>query len=159
MKNGDAVLPKGLKQTGIFLGWILGLFLIGGLTWFFTQPMRTKGIIRNINSSLRSNEETRQLGGVLVPDKAIPRPRAGKAAQLGTWYTLVNSVDRAVVFSFLSGGMMAPCVVFFSPTGEMSAPIPLGVHSVRVLERLPQGVLQTYMERLQAGEALLREKE
>ncbi|WP_010261411.1 hypothetical protein [Treponema primitia] len=155
--NSKLVSGK-LKGLGIFLGWIAGLFLIAGLTWFLTRPVRTRIIIRNINSTLRNMEEGRQLEAPFTADKSIPRWKAGKAAQLGSWYSLYNSAEKAVVFSIMAEGLLAPYVIFVSPWGEMGQPIPLGAHSAQILDRLPQGVLHAYINRLAAGEAILREK-
>jgi hypothetical protein len=150
-------VPEKLKDVGIFLGWIAGLFLLAGLGWFLSRPVRTRIMIRNINSTLQGEREFRQLEAPLT-DKSIPRLKAAKAAQLGTWYSLRNNEDRAVVFSVMAEGILAPYVIFVSPRGEMGDPIPLGAHSARILKRLSQGVLQTYINRLLVGEALLRER-
>jgi hypothetical protein len=146
-----------LKEAGIFLGWIAALFLLAGLAWFFSRPVRTGIIIQNVNTSLRAAREFRQLEAPLA-DKSVPRLKASKAAQLGSWYSLSNSDDRAVIFSIMVEGILAPYVIFVSPQGAMGQPIPLGAHSTRILERLPKGVLKTYINRLLAGEALLRER-
>jgi hypothetical protein len=148
---------ENLKEAGVFLGWLAALFLVPGLIWVLSGPVRTRIIVRNINSSLRASQELRQLEAPFA-DKSIPRLKAAKAAQLGTWYSLNSSEDRAVVFSIMADGILAPCVLFVSPRGELGPPIPLGPHSARVLERLPREVLQTYITRLKAGEALLKEK-
>jgi hypothetical protein len=149
-------ISKNVKGAGIFLGWLAGLFLIAGLAWFLSYPVRTGMVIRNINTFLRNTRESRQLEAPLA-DKSVSRLKAAKASQLGTWYSLQSGEGRAVVFSIMDGGILAPFVLFVSPQGEMGSPIPLGTHSARVLERLPRGILQTYIKRLEAGEALLRE--
>jgi hypothetical protein len=147
----------GLKETGIFFGWIIGLFLIGGLTWFFTQSVRTRIVIRTVNRSLAQIEDPRRLEAPLAfTGKTISRWKAGKISQLGTWYTLVSNNEKAVVFSVMVDGILAPYVVFISSQGELDVPIPLGTHSVQLLERLPREVLQTYVKRIEQGEALLR---
>ncbi|MDR1596478.1 MAG: hypothetical protein LBR99_02115 [Treponema sp.] len=147
-----------LKGLGIFLGWIAGLFLVAGLAWFLTRPVRIRILIRNVNNSLRIAKEVRQLDAPFAADKSIPRWKAAKAAQLGSWYSLGNSEDRAVIFSIMVEGLLVPYVVFISPRGDIEYPIPLGAHSAQILDRLAPEVLQIYMDRLAAGEALLREK-
>ncbi|GHV30986.1 hypothetical protein AGMMS4952_18840 [Spirochaetia bacterium] len=148
---------KELKEAGIFLAWIAGLFLIAGFAWFLSRPARTGMSIRNVNAALHNAQVIRILEAPLT-DKSIPRLKAAKAAQLGAWYSLYNSEDRAVVFSIMAEGIPAPCVIFISPQGGVEGPVPLGVYSAQVLERLPPGVIQTYRNRLAAGAALLREK-
>jgi hypothetical protein len=155
MQNAEWISGK-LKEAGIFLAWLAGLFLIAGFAWFLSRPVRTGASIRNINTALRTAGEFRQLDAPLV-DKSIPRLKKAKASQLGTWYSLQNSDDRAVVFSIMTEGILVPYLLFVSPKGQAGPPIPLGAHSALMLERLPREVLQTYSNRLLAGEALLRE--
>ncbi|GHV75614.1 hypothetical protein AGMMS49942_04350 [Spirochaetia bacterium] len=153
MQNTEWV-PEKLKGAAFFLAWLAGLFLIAGLAWFLSRPVRADISMRNINTVLKNARELRQLEAPLA-DKSIPRLKAAKAAQLGTWYSLHNSEDRAVVFSIMTDGILAPYLLFVSPRGEMGEPIPLGAHSAQMLERLPREVLQTYRKRLLAGDALL----
>ena len=121
---------KKLKEAGVLLAWIVGLFLIAGLAWFFTRPLRTGMMIRNINTVLRNSQEFRQLEGRVKADRG------------GTWYSVRNSEDRALIFSIMTDGILAPYLLFVSPQGEMARPIPLGIHSARMQERLPPEVLQ-----------------
>jgi hypothetical protein len=151
-------VPKNLKELGIFLGWIAGLFLIAGLAWFLTRQVRTRILIRNVNTTLSVAGEVRQLEAPFAADKSVPRWKAAKAAQLGSWYSLRDSEDRGVIFSVMTEGLLAPYVVFVSPQGDIGYPIPLGAHSTQILDRLAPEVLQTYLDRIAAGEALLRER-
>jgi hypothetical protein len=141
-----------LREIGVFLGWIAGMFLIAGLAWFLTRPARAGSAVRRINATLSALGETRQLEAPLVFDKSMPRWKAAKAAQLGNWYALANSEDRGVVFSIMADGILAPFLVFISPQGEVGQPIPLGAHSVQSMERLSQGTLQTYSKRFKGEE-------
>jgi hypothetical protein len=153
MKLGDSPWLKGeLKEIGVFLGWIAGLFLIAGLSWLLTRPARSGSAIRHINETLRAAGETRELEAPLVFDRSLPRRRVAKAAQLGAWHTLSNSEDRGVVFTIPVDGILAPFLVFISPQGEAGQPIPLGAHSVQIMDRLPRGTLQTYIDRFMAEE-------
>jgi hypothetical protein len=136
-----------LREIGVFLGWIVGLFLIAGLAWFLTRQARSGSALRQINASLRAIGETRELEAPLVFDASMPRRKAAKAAQLGNWYALSNGEGRGVVFSIMADGILAPFLVFVSPQGEAEQPIPLGAHSARIMDRLSQGTLQTYMRR------------
>jgi hypothetical protein len=151
MRIGNSAWVKGeLKEIGVFLGWIAGLFLIAGLSWFLTRPARSRSAVRHINDSLKAIGEARELEAPLVFDRSLPRRKAAKAAQLGTWHTLSNSADRGVVFSIPVDGILAPFLVFISPRGEAGPPIPLGAHSVQIMDRLPRGTLQPYIDRFTA---------
>jgi hypothetical protein len=148
MQRVNTAWLKGeLREIGIFLGWIAGMFLIAGLAWFLTGPARSGNAIRHINASLSEAGETLKVEAPLALDQSMPRRKAAKAAQLGAWYALSNSEDRGVVFSVMAEGILAPFLVFVSPQGEAGQPMPLGVHSAEIMDRLPQGTLQTYIRR------------
>jgi hypothetical protein len=153
MQIANSAWVKGeLKEIGVFLGWIAGLFLIAGLSWHLTGPARSRSAVRHINESLKAIGEERELEVPLGFDRSLPRRRAAKAVQLGTWHTLSNSEDLGVVFSIPVDGILAPFLVFISPQGEASRPIPLGAHSIQIMDRLPPGTLQIYIDRFKAEE-------
>jgi hypothetical protein len=135
-----------LREIGIFLGWIAGMFLIAGLAWFLTGPARSRSAIRHINASLQAAGETRELTAPLVFDKSMPRRKAAKAVR----YALSNSEDRGVVFSIMAEGILAPFLVFVSPQGDAEQLIPLGAHSAQIMDRLSPGTIQTYIRRFTA---------
>jgi hypothetical protein len=148
-------LKTGFRETGVFLGWIAGMFLIAGFAWFLTRPLRGRSAIRHINAFLGETGETRLLEAPLdrsrIFDRPVSRRKAAKAAQLGNWYALSNSKDQGVVFSVMTEGILVPFLVFISPQGEAEQPIPLGPHSVRIMDRLPPEMLQIYISRLEAA--------
>jgi hypothetical protein len=145
-----AGLSSGLKDTGVLMGWILSLVLIGGLLWFFTQPLRTSLIIRSVNRVLASSNESRRL------DAAVsPRGLSGRQAQLGSWYTLEKDDGRAVVFPMMSDGILASFIAILSPEGTVDVLLPLSVNSVRILPRLSRGTIETYIRRIEGSDAII----
>jgi hypothetical protein len=58
----------------------------------------------------------------------------------------------------MNDGILAPYAVFLSPQGEAGPFIPLSVHAGRLLDRLPAGILQTYVRRIESAEKILREE-
>ncbi|MDR3171702.1 MAG: hypothetical protein LBU17_08775 [Treponema sp.] len=139
-----------LKDMGILIGWIAGLILIGCLLWFFTQPIR----IQILWSSLARvwQEDSRRL------DAPIPRGGLPEGVlSLGTWYTLVDSENRALVFSIMADGMQAPCIAVVSPTGTVVEGdlIPVNRYSKQILEQLPRGIRNIYLRRIEAEAARL----
>ncbi|MDR2029586.1 MAG: hypothetical protein LBP93_08635 [Treponema sp.] len=143
-------LSSGLKDTGFLLGWILGLILIGGLLWFFTQPLRTRLVIRSVNRVLASLDEPRRLDDAISP-WGLP----GQGPQLGSWYILAEADGRAVVFPMMNEGILASFIAILSPEGTVDALLPLSANAVRILERLPPGTVQTYKRRIEGSEALI----
>jgi hypothetical protein len=150
-KINPALLKGELREAGVFLGWIAGMFLIAGLAWFVTRQVRAENAIRHINATLSAMGETRELAAPLDFDKSMSRRKAAKAARLGVWYALANSEDRGVVFTIMADGILSPFLVFVSPQGEAGQPIPLGAHSARIMDSLSRGTIQTYMSRFEAG--------
>jgi hypothetical protein len=143
-------LSSGLKDTGFLMGWILGLVLIGGLLWFFTQPLRTRLIIRSVNRVLASSNEPRRL------DAAVSSwGLSGRRSQLGSWYTLEKDDGRAVVFPMMSDGIPAPFIAILSPGGTVDVLLPLSLNSARILPRLSRGTIETYIRRIEGSEALI----
>jgi hypothetical protein len=151
MRKINPTLLKGeLRDAGVFLGWIAGMFLIAGLAWFLTRPALAGSAIRHINATLSALGETRKLEAPLVFDRSVPRRKAARAARLGVWYALANSEDRGVVFSIMADGILAPFLVFVSPDGEPGQPIPLGAHSALIMDRLPRGTIRASLSRFEA---------
>jgi hypothetical protein len=148
MRKVDTAWLKGeLREAGVFLGWIAGMFLIAGLAWFLTRPLRSGSAVRHINASLKAAGETRTVEAPLGFDKSVPRRKAARAARLGNWYALAGSEDRGVVFSVMADGILAPFLIFISPQGAAGQPVPLGAHSVAIRDRLSRGTLQLFVNR------------
>jgi hypothetical protein len=138
---------------GFLAAWIAGICLVGGLCWFLTQPLRNSLIVRTVNRTLEQHGESRRLEAPISP-----WGKSGAVFQLGSWYTLTDGTGRAVVFSIMNDGILAPYASFLSPQGEAGLFIPLSVHAGRLLDRLPVGILQTYARRIESAERLLREE-
>jgi hypothetical protein len=135
---------------GILAAWIAGLCLAGGLAWFLTQPLRSGLIITTVNRTLERNGENRRLDAQISP-----WGKSGAAFQLGNWYTLKDGNGRAVIFSIMNDGILAPYLAFIpsgGPGQAMEPFVPLSAHADRLLGRLPQGILQTYARRVEAME-------
>jgi hypothetical protein len=132
---------------GILAAWIAGLCLVGGLAWFLTQPLRSSLIIHTVNRTLERSGENRRLEAQISP-----WGKSGAAFQLGSWYTLREGNDRVVVFSIMNDGILAPYAAFISRQGVAESFIPLSAHADRLLGRLPLGILQTYVRRIESAE-------
>jgi hypothetical protein len=135
------------KDLGIFAGWIGGILLIGGGLWFFTQSVRREMLQEQVNRVLADAGYSQYLEGSL-PGTALPT----RGIPLGTWYTLSNSGSRALVFSIMADGVLFPCVAVVSPLGKVDEIIPLNSYSEQTLKQLPQGIIKTYIRRIEAEE-------
>ncbi|GHV43602.1 hypothetical protein AGMMS49546_25670 [Spirochaetia bacterium] len=145
-------LPR-MKDTGILLGWLAGLLLIGGLLWSLTEGVRNRGLQRAVNRLIADAgiNEPLQLNGVISggPGKRMP---------LGTWFSADGAEDRVLVFPLISGGAALPCAAVVNPRGKVERIIPLGLHGEQVFKHLSQGILRVYIHRIEA-ELAPREKE
>jgi hypothetical protein len=132
------------KDLGIFAGWIGGILLIGGGLWFFTQSARTGILQERVNQALADAGYSQYL------EAAIPREELPKRSiPLGNWYTLRNSKSHALVFSMMADGILFPCVAVVSASGKVDEIIPLNSHSEQILQQLSQGIIQTYIRRIE----------
>jgi hypothetical protein len=130
-----------LKDGGILFGWIAGLLLIGGLIWFFTQPLRSRALMRSVNGVLLSTGDSRRLAAPLASPAQPVRP-------LGVWYTRSDSAGRAVVFAVMDHGIQVSFAAMLSPGGALEALIPLSGHAERIQERLSPEFVQLYLRRI-----------
>jgi hypothetical protein len=143
-KSGVPVF-SGIKDWAIFFGWIGGLIIIGGIIWSLTQPVRTRGLMRSVNRILSLGEDPRQLNAPL----AVPRP-FGSAGPLGIWYTLANTDDVFFVFPVIRDGILVLCGAQTSPEGKVVELLPLSDHAKQVFKDIPEGIIQTYIRRIEA---------
>jgi hypothetical protein len=142
--------PSALKEPGIFAGWLGGILLLGGILWLSTQGIRLETTARSVNRALQEAGDPRRIGAP-SPFRSLP--------DQGGRYTLLNQSGRAVVFSVMSGGAAIPFVAMISPEGVVEDLIPLAGNRNRTLERLSPGILQPYIRRIEAMEALITSRE
>ncbi|GHU94616.1 hypothetical protein FACS189479_07580 [Spirochaetia bacterium] len=131
-----------LKDSCLLLGWMAGLFLVGGLLWSLTEPVRGRVLQKTVNRVMADTGESLRLSGALekTPVKRMP---------LGTWYHIDGSDDRMLVFPLISGGAVFPCGAVVNPGGKVERVIPLGVHGEQLFKDLPQGILRIYIHRIE----------
>jgi hypothetical protein len=155
LKN-DAMM-KDLKSGAIWVAWIGLLVLAGWLLWFFTAPLRDAGLLRRINRILAARNES----FVLAEAKGWPGRGLSRQLPLGSAFTLeYHDADAPaepaaeqdfLVFPLLSGGTSISCGFLINDQGRVERVIPLGTHSEQAFERLPQGILDMYIRRIEEG--------
>jgi hypothetical protein len=134
------------KEPGIFGGWLLGIFLLGGLLWYYTQDVRARVMIRSVNLVLEAQDEPRRLQDPLIP-RLTP--------EQGIRFSLVNAQGLAVVFSIISDGAFVPFAAMISPEGKVEKLVPLTGNSLRMADRLPRETIAIHIRRIEAAEALI----
>lgn len=135
-----------LKGRAAFLGWIAGLLLAGMLLWSLTQSLQARGLLRAVNKVLVSLEDSRRLSGPLGRRPISANP-------MGVWYSMLGSGAHMFVFAIMWDGILIPCGALVSPQGTVEELLPLTEHARRLLDQLPQSVVQMYVRRIEAASA------
>ncbi|MDR1031306.1 MAG: hypothetical protein LBL76_10610 [Treponema sp.] len=136
-----------LKARGLFIGWIAGILVAGGGVWFYTQPLRSTILLQTVNQVLESIQDSRRL------EELIPHPVSWGRIPWGSWYTLVDSEDRAVVFSVMNQGIFIPCMAVVSAsTGKVvdDTILPLTKQPEQTLKQIPRGIITSYIRRIES---------
>jgi hypothetical protein len=141
---------RDIKNGAVCAAWIAGLFLGAWLLWFFTGPSRDAGLMRQVNRILAGRGENFR-----VQESA---PRRSRRPPLGTEFTLEPwTASRAegpvggtfLVFPLVSGGGALSCGALIDPQGRVERIIPLGTHAEQAFERLPRGIMDMYIRRIE----------
>jgi hypothetical protein len=136
-------LPPAFKDKLIFLGWIAGLVLVISLIWSFSFPYRATRLMRSANRALAAIEDKRQISAILPRQHARP-------ALLGCWYSLKESDSIFYIFVIMREGVFVPCGVEINKDGKAVDIVPLGGHARQVFIRIPQGLVQVYIQRIES---------
>jgi hypothetical protein len=130
------------KELGVLGGWLLGILLLGGLVWYGTQDARIRRMIRSVNMVLEAREDPRRLQAPLFP-RLIP--------EQGSWFSLIGTQGKAVVFSVIAKGTFLPFAAMISPEGEVEELIPLTGNSIRMADCLSPETIAIYIRRIEAA--------
>jgi hypothetical protein len=144
----DSVKEKnvfsGIKDRAVFLGWIAAVLLVGTLLWTLTASIRETFLLKSVNRIFISRNDARRLEAPIHIKKS-----SGKLSPLGTWYTQTNSKDTFFVFTIMWNGVLAVYGIPAPDGGEVGEIIPLSIHAEQMLKRIPPGVVQTYIRRIE----------
>jgi hypothetical protein len=153
-------MMKDLKSGAIWAAWIIVLVLAGWLLWFFTAPLRDAGLLRRINRILAVRNESfllTQASGTRngrlsghLPGR-LPLGSVFALEYVNTGVGMPAGERDFLVFPLLSGGTSISCGFLVNSGGRVERVIPLGIHSEQAFERLPQGVLDAYIRRIEEG--------
>lgn len=134
--------------------WIGSCIVLASFLWFFTRGLRADFLIREANRVIARTGDPRRL------DEA-----AGKAGELGMWFTLVEvprgtSVPGTVlVFTLMNGSVSAACAAFVDDGGTLEKIVPLSEHAAQISGELPGPLYAVYKDRIEtAAQAWLRSR-
>jgi len=133
-----------LKDRLILLGWIAGLLLAAALIWSLSFNYRAAALARSVNRALDAAADERMI------DSCLPR-RFARHSPMGFWYRLDESDSLFFVFVIMNEGILVPCGVEIDKSGKAVDVVPLGSHARQVIGRIPQGVIQIYLRRIEAA--------
>jgi hypothetical protein len=140
---------RDLKNTAVRAAWVLGLLLAGWLLWSLTEGPRDRELGRRVNRTLSIRGETFALSATPLKNRhTLP---------LGTEFALLEGggegaqVGSFLVFPLVSGGTALSCGALIDPQGQVERLIPLGAHAEQIFERIPAGILNVYIRRIEGG--------
>jgi hypothetical protein len=137
-------LPPVVKDRLILLGWIAGLLIAASLAWSLTFNYRAASLMRSVNRALEAAGD----------ERLIYLPLSGRfvrKAPMGLWYRLYESDSLFFVFVIMREGILVPCGVEVNKDGKAVDIVPLGSHARQVIGRIPQGVIQVYIQRIESA--------
>ena len=136
------------KKTGICLIWIGSAILIGFLLCFFTLSYRTRLLSERVNKTLAQSTGAGFSGSARI-EAPIGFQGSSVSVLGGTWFDMVNSSDKAFVFTMIRNGIAAANVALVDKTGVVKAIIPLSDNARQLTEELPLPVYRFYAERIE----------
>jgi hypothetical protein len=146
---------KRLRDRAVTAAWIAGLLLAGWFLWFSTGSLRERSLQRQVNSILISRGEPFRLNRALH--------RGKRRLPLGAEFSLEEEISGGLprdggrtflVFPLISGGTALSCGAFIDSQGRVERIIPLGAHGEQAFERMPRGILDVYIRRIEGEKAL-----
>jgi len=133
-----------VKDRLILLGWIAGLLLAASLAWSLSFNYRSAAMMRSVNKALGAAADTRIISSRLPGRFTRPAP-------IGFWYRLYESDSLFFVFAIMNEGSLVPCGVEINRDGKAVGIVPLGSYARQVIGRIPQGVIQVYLRRIESA--------
>ena len=145
-KNASFLETNTLKDKAVLLSWIAGLLLLISLLWILTTPLQTRNLLRTVNNVLISNNDSRRLISHL-------NVKSSKAGLLGYWFMMLNSSDKMFIFTVFQDGILIPLGAVVSDNGKVNDVVPLSAHAVQIFSKLPDSILQIYIQRIETSYA------
>lgn len=133
VKAGDKGMT--LLWCGIFSLMLFLLFLLSG-------GLRTRLLETEVNRVLAQNGSSRSLGAPIMPWRMD-----GAAMQLGSWWTMRESENLAVVFPVVRDGIYTPFLGIIAANGTVEF-VPLSRNAEALYKRLSPGIMDVYSRRL-----------
>jgi len=133
-----------LKDRLILVGWIAGLLVAASLAWSLSFPYRSALLMRSVNKAIEAAGDPRIVSS--------PLPKGfSRHTLMGLWYRLYESDSSFFVFVIMNEGILVPCGVEITKEGKAVGIVPLGNHARQIIGRIPRGVIQVYLRRIESA--------
>ncbi|MDR2096513.1 MAG: hypothetical protein LBP76_13505 [Treponema sp.] len=134
--------PVSAKDITLIAAWIGGLVLLGALLWLPTQTVRDRAFQNAVNQVLERRETEFRLES-RIPFNSL---NSGQK-RLGTWFRLLDSEKRGLVFSIMNGGILFPCMAVVTADGFVEIVIFLNPETLS--GTIPEGLVNRYVLRIE----------
>jgi hypothetical protein len=138
-------LSPAVKDRLILLVWFAGLLAAASLAWSLSFPYRSHSLMRSVNKALEAAGDDARILASSLPRGFI------RGAPMGFWYRLYLSESTFFVFVIMNEGILVPCGVEINKDGKAVDIVPLGSHARQFIGRIPQGVIQIYLRRIESA--------
>ena len=139
---------------GLVCAWFAVSLIVIGILGFLVNPARDRLVISSVNAALEKAGEKRRLSAPLSKWGSD-----GRASLALSRFSLENGRGGASVFTVTGGGAVVACVALVDENGRVERVLPLGTASAAAIERLPDGLLRSFILRIEETERLARNKE
>ena len=134
-----------LKEPALLLGWIAVIILMAALSWFLTQPLRSRLFQRAVNRALEQSNVPERLGEP-IQNGALSFGIGGNYFYMG-----ISAESTAYIFTLIGEGSFFPCLALINREGIVEEIIPLGLHAQRMIKRISPGTLAIYARRIEGS--------
>ena len=148
MSTRKLMIP-GLKDILIFVAWIAGLLLAGGLCWSLTRSVRSDFLLNSINRALSGMGDYRRLEAPIAPGAFRSDRTIGPISRQGSWFSLDGEADRLLFFTLMADGTFFPCAAIVNPQGRVKEIISLSSRGEKTLSHVSPGIIRLYIRRIE----------
>jgi hypothetical protein len=140
---------KSTGQTGVFSAWLVSFILILSLLFGLTWETRMAKLTQELNAELASQAD----GQGVILDKAVSSLLDFSAgAQLGQWFTITDSQDKALLGTLPDYGAVSPILFIVDNKGSVIHWFPIGSAAKNALSRMHPAIIHDYIRRIEKNE-------
>lgn len=149
--EGPAVQDNPDRRSMLLcLAWIAAALLAGALVWGLSRSYRSDVLIDAVNKSFAQSGDSRRIERLgSAPFSLVP-------SSFGVPFAVLNSDERAFVFTVARNGSFAACVALLDNSGRVTTVVPLSGNAAQIIEELPLPIFHFYTARIEKAAQLWR---